>query len=49
MLAAYARLLDELDFEHVLLAHGDPLIGDGRARLQEVIEVGGRTAFEMSG
>lgn len=49
LLAAYARLLDELDFEHVLLAHGDPLIGDGRARLQEVIEVGGRTAFEMSG
>ena len=41
LLAAYARLLDELDFEHVLLAHGDPLIGDGRARLQEVVDSGG--------
>ena len=49
LLAAYARLLDELDFEHVLLAHGDPLIGDGRARLQEVVDIGGRTAFEMGG
>ncbi len=49
LLAAYARLLDELPFEHVLLAHGDPLIGDGRARLQEVVDIGGRTAFEMGG
>ena len=49
LLAAYSRLLDELDFEHVLLAHGDPLIGDGRARLQEVVDIGGRTAFEMGG
>ena len=47
LLAAYSRLLAELDFEHVLLAHGDPLIGDGRARLQEVVDIGGRTAFEM--
>lgn len=47
LLAAYARLLAELDFEHLLLAHGGPLIGDGRARLQELIDVGGRTAFEM--
>ena len=40
-----ARLLDELDFEHLLLAHGDPLIGDGRA-LQELVATGGQTAFE---
>ena len=47
LLAAFARLLDELDFEHVLLAHGDPLIGDGRALLQELVASGGRTAFEL--
>jgi len=29
---AYSRLA-ELDFEHLLLAHGDPLVGDGRERL----------------
>jgi hypothetical protein len=47
LLDAYARLLAELDFEHLLLAHGGPLIGDGRARLQELIDSGGRTAFEI--
>ena len=47
LLAAYARLLDQLDFEHLLLAHGDPLIGDGRAALQELVASGGRTAFEL--
>lgn len=46
LLAAYERLLAELDFEHLLLAHGGPLIGDGRQRLQELVDVGGRTAFE---
>ena len=49
LLAAYARLLEELDFDHVLLAHGDPLVGDGRALLEELVSSGGRTAFEMSG
>ena len=29
--------LDRLDFEHLLLAHGQPLIGDGRAKLQEFV------------
>ncbi len=47
LLAALARLLDDLDFEHVLLAHGDPLIGDGRALLQDLVASGGRTAFEL--
>ncbi len=47
LLAAYAHLLDQLDFEHVLLAHGDPLIGDGRAALQELVATGGQTAFEL--
>jgi hypothetical protein len=30
-----ARLAAELDFEHLLLAHGTPLVGDGRERLRE--------------
>lgn len=47
LLDAFARLLGELDFEHVLLAHGGPVIGDGRARLQELVDSGGRTAFEL--
>jgi hypothetical protein len=47
LLAACARLLEELDFEHLLLAHGGPVIGDGRARLRELVDAGGRTAFEM--
>ena len=32
--AAYRRLVDELAFEHLLLAHGDPSIGDGRDALR---------------
>jgi hypothetical protein len=36
--AAYARLLEELDFEHLLLAHGAPVIGDGREALQQFVE-----------
>jgi hypothetical protein len=29
------RLAADLDFEHLLLAHGTPLVGDGRERLRE--------------
>jgi hypothetical protein len=47
LLAGCTCLLEELDFSHVLLAHGGPLIGNGRERLQELVDVGGRTAFEM--
>jgi len=47
LLAACARLLAEVDFEHLLLAHGGPVIGDGRELLQELVDSGGRTAFEM--
>lgn len=47
LLAAYARLLEELDFDHLLLAHGGPVLGDGRARLEELVQSGGRTAFEL--
>ena len=45
LLSAYDRLLGALDFDHVLLAHGGPVIGDGRAQLQDLIDSGGRTAF----
>jgi hypothetical protein len=31
--AAYRRLAEELDFDHLLLAHGEPLVGDGREAL----------------
>ncbi len=37
LLAAYTRLLDEVEFDHLLLAHGAPLVGDGRARLEEFV------------
>ncbi len=47
VLAACARLLAELDFAHLLLAHGGPVIGDGREQLQALVDIGGRTAFEM--
>lgn len=47
LLAACARLLAELDFVNLLLAHGGPVIGDGRELLQELVDCGGRTAFEM--
>jgi hypothetical protein len=30
-----ARLADELDFEHLLMAHGTPIPGEGRERLRE--------------
>jgi hypothetical protein len=47
LLTACQRLLDELHFQHLLLAHGGPVLGNGRALLQELIDAGGRTAFEM--
>jgi hypothetical protein len=47
LLDAYAKLVQELDFEHLLLAHGGPLVGDGREQLQEFLESGGRTAFQL--
>jgi hypothetical protein len=47
LLEACSRLLAELDFVHLLLAHGGPVVGDGREQLQELVDSGGRTAFEM--
>lgn len=44
LIATFTRILDQYDFEHLLLAHGLPLIGDGRAKLEEFVQAGGRTA-----
>jgi hypothetical protein len=32
---AYARLADELEFDHLLTAHGDPVVGGAREALRE--------------
>jgi hypothetical protein len=37
-----------VDFEHVLLAHGLPLVGDGREELQRFVDEGGRTNWQIS-
>jgi hypothetical protein len=34
--ASYERLVD-LDFDHLLLAHGLPLVGDGKQRLRQFL------------
>jgi hypothetical protein len=34
ILSGLARLADELDFDHLLVAHGEPIVGDGRERLR---------------
>jgi hypothetical protein len=46
LLAVFSRVLDELAFEHLLLAHGLPLVGSGRAALEEFVGSGGRTATD---
>lgn len=38
--ASVARLLD-LDFDHLLLAHGGPVLGDGKAQLRALAGAGG--------
>jgi hypothetical protein len=35
---AFGRLLDDYSFQHVLLSHGGPLVGNGREQLAEFIE-----------
>jgi Metallo-beta-lactamase superfamily len=45
LLAAYQRLLAEVDFDHLLLAHGGPVLDGGRDQLEELVAIGGRTAF----
>jgi hypothetical protein len=33
----FARLTNEVDFDHLLFAHGAPIIGDGRERLRRFV------------
>jgi hypothetical protein len=47
LLDSFERAVRELDFEHVLLAHGGPVIGDGREQLEALIRAGGRTASTL--
>jgi hypothetical protein len=47
ILESCERLLAEVEFDHLLLAHGGPVIGEGRALMQDLVDCGGRTAFEM--
>lgn len=35
--AAYTRLLGDVAFEHLLLAHGDPFVGDGASALRAFV------------
>lgn len=44
IVAALERLLAEVDFDHLLLAHGGPLIGDGHEQLQRFASAGGDSA-----
>jgi hypothetical protein len=37
--AGYARLIANYDFDHLLLAHGLPLIGSGKAALRKFVEI----------
>jgi hypothetical protein len=36
----YRRLLDELELDHLLLAHGNPVVGDGREALERFVDGG---------
>ena len=47
LLESFRRVLDQLEFRHVLLAHGDPIVGSGREALEDLVETGGRTAFDL--
>lgn len=38
--AVYARFADELDFEHLLMAHGHPVLHEGRAALRAFSSAG---------
>jgi hypothetical protein len=41
ILQAVKRLLAEYEIEHVLMAHGGPVIGNGADRLRELVDSGG--------
>ena len=46
LLEAFQRVLDDYQFDHLLLAHGLPLVGDGRAALEAFVREGGRTSSD---
>lgn len=46
LLQAFAEVLDDRRFEHLLLAHGLPLVGNGRSELDQLLRDGGRTATD---
>jgi hypothetical protein len=37
----FLRLIEAVEFEHLLFAHGTPIIGDGRERLRAFVQSGG--------
>lgn len=48
LLASLRRLLEAVpDFRHVLMAHGGPVLEDGRSELEALVAAGGRTAFQL--
>ncbi len=46
LLEVFERILDEYAFGNLMLAHGLPLIGNGRAELARFVREGGRTALD---
>lgn len=46
LLERFQALLDSYEFDHLMLAHGLPLIGNGRAELEQFVADGGRTATD---
>ena len=46
LLQAFSEVLDTYEFDHLLLAHGLPLVGNGRAELEQLVRDGGRTASD---
>jgi len=46
LLDSFRRILDRLDFDHVLTAHGDPVVDEGRRQLEALVQIAGRTAWE---
>ena len=44
ILRALESILETHEVEHVMLAHGDPMLADGGEQLRELIAAGGRTA-----
>ena len=46
LLQAFSEVLENYEFDHLMLAHGLPLIGNGRAELEQLVREGGRTASD---